>query len=202
VGGGTLPNVRGVGAHEAHRGASAWHATIACSSCHLVPDAQDSPGHIDGDNVAEVDFTNLNRRAVYTTLTATCTNLYCHGNGQDNNGTALWIVPGTLGCTSCHSVNGNNMSGAHSAHITRNIQCSTCHSTVINADRTFKDPTLHVNGVHEVKLLTGTWDPAPDRRRCQNSACHGTRDWERNRGGGDDDDGRGGRPGGGFGGGR
>jgi predicted CxxxxCH...CXXCH cytochrome family protein len=141
-----------------------------------VPLTPDAPGHRDGDNVAEVKFTSLNRDGRYTAGTATCTNLYCHGNGQRSAGTASWITPGALTCTSCHQVNGTGMSGEHSKHIEKEVQCSACHSTVINAARTFIAPMLHINGLHEVKMTEGTFDT--QRKRCQNTACHnGTRDW-------------------------
>ncbi len=174
--GNTDPTKRGVGAHAAHFGPSTWHVQIPCSSCHVVPLTLDAPGHRDGDNVAEVKFTPLNRDGKYAAGTATCTNLYCHGNGQSSTGSASWITPGALTCTSCHRMNGTGMSGEHSKHIGKDVQCSACHSTVINAARTFIAPMLHINGLHEVKLTEGTYDAS--QKRCQNTACHsGTREW-------------------------
>jgi predicted CxxxxCH...CXXCH cytochrome family protein len=189
----TAPTERGVGAHEKHLAASTWHRQIACSACHVVPLTRDAPGHLGPDNLAEIVFTPMNRQAVYTVATATCTNLYCHGNGRDNNGTATWITPGALACDACHSVNGTNMSGAHREHLQRDVRCSQCHATVVDANRNILNANLHVNGAHEVKMAAGTYDAS--RRRCQNSGCHGTRDWD----GDDDDDDRraGGGPGGG-----
>jgi predicted CxxxxCH...CXXCH cytochrome family protein len=180
--GGTDPTKRGVGAHAAHFGPSTWHLQIPCSSCHVVPTTLEAPGHRDGDNVAEIKFNTLNPAGTYAAGTATCANLYCHGNGQRSNGSASWITPGELTCTSCHPMNGTGMSGEHSKHIGKNVQCSECHSTVINAARTFIAPMLHINGLHEVKLTTGTYDAS--RKRCQNTACHGTMDWIEDRGGG------------------
>ena len=181
--GGTDPTKRGVGAHAAHLTPSPWHRQMPCSSCHTVPLTRDAPGHLDGNNVAEVKFDRLNPAATYNTGATSCANLYCHGNGRSSNGSASWISTTDFGCTSCHKLDGTGMSGAHREHIQANVQCSQCHSTVIDANRAIIAPVLHVNGQHEVKLTSGTWDPL--RRRCSNSiGCHGTRDWEEEQGGG------------------
>src|SRR5262245_58323893 len=45
----------GVGAHRAHVAvAPTWHRQIECADCHVVPAEVGSPGHIDGDNRAEL----------------------------------------------------------------------------------------------------------------------------------------------------
>src|SRR5689334_5928754 len=47
----------GVGAHQVHLNPSpSWHQKVECSDCHVVPQAVGDPGHIDGDNKAEVIF--------------------------------------------------------------------------------------------------------------------------------------------------
>ncbi len=173
--GDTAATAPGVGAHRAHQGTSTWHRTIPCSSCHTVPQTLDAPGHRDGDNVAELKFDTLNPVGAFNRGTSACSNLYCHGNGRGNTGTASWITPGKLACTACHAVDGTGMSGDHRLHIRRNIQCSACHADVINAQRTILKPDLHVNGLHEVKMANGTFNPAT--RRCQNVGCHGSENW-------------------------
>jgi predicted CxxxxCH...CXXCH cytochrome family protein len=173
--GGSSKTTRGVGAHTAHLMTSDWHRAVACSSCHKVPLMVTSPGHMDG--ITQVVFTPLNPAAVYTTGTAKCTNLYCHGNGRGNNGTATWINPGALGCTACHSTNGTNMSGAHRTHIAdHGIKCAQCHGTVVDVNQKIINANLHINGAHEIKMANGTWDAS--RGRCQNVGCHGTKDWD------------------------
>jgi predicted CxxxxCH...CXXCH cytochrome family protein len=178
--GNTAATVRGVGAHAAHLAPSTWHRAMPCTSCHIVPITLDAPTHRDGDNVAEVKFDRLNPTGTYATGTATCTNLYCHSNGRGNTGTASWVTPGALVCTSCHKLDGTNMSGQHRTHLQENLTCSQCHGTVVDANRNIINANLHVNGLHEVKLANGTngtFDPL--RRRCQfNGGCHGTRDWD------------------------
>ena len=174
--GNAAATVPGVGAHARHLAPSTWHRGIACSSCHRVPTTQDSPGHRDGDDVAEVIFSGLNPAATYTKASSSCASLYCHGNGRGNTGTASWVTPGALACNACHSTDGTGQSGQHRVHIVANVQCVACHSAVVNANLTVITASLHINGAHEVKMASGTYDAA--QKRCQNTACHNsTRYW-------------------------
>ncbi|HWO21173.1 MAG TPA: CxxxxCH/CxxCH domain-containing protein [Kofleriaceae bacterium] len=176
LGGNTAATARGVGAHAAHLKPSTWHRAMPCTSCHVVPITLDAPGHRDGDNVAEVKFDTLNPAATYTAGTTTCASLYCHGNGRGNTGTASWVTPGALACTSCHSINGTNMSGDHRRHIgEENMRCSQCHATVVDANRNIINANLHVNGLHEVKMANGTYNATT--RACSNTGCHNTKIW-------------------------
>ena len=160
-----------VGAHQAHLKQSTWHRDIACSACHQVPIAVDTPGHIDGDNVSEVKFDTMNPAGTYAA--GTCSNNYCHSNGRGNTGTKAWTATGPLPCNGCHSTDGTNQSGDHRRHA--NQKCSACHSTVVNAAMTIINPALHVNGVHEVKMANGTFNATT--RVCSNPGCHGTETW-------------------------
>jgi predicted CxxxxCH...CXXCH cytochrome family protein len=174
--GNTAPTALGVGAHAAHLAPSTWRHEITCSNCHVVPLTVDAPGHRDGDNIAEVVFDLLNPAGTYTRSNATCANQYCHGTGTGNNGTAVWNVPGTRACGSCHSMNGTNMSGDHRKHIVgEGMRCSQCHADVVTANQTILNANLHINGVHEVKMANGTFNPAT--RTCANTGCHGTERW-------------------------
>jgi len=173
--GDTVNTAAGVGAHTAHLKTSTWHRAMPCSSCHVVPITADAPGHRDGDNVSEVKFDTLNPAAAYTAGTTTCSSLYCHGNGRGNTGTASWVTPGALGCTSCHAVDGTNMSGDHRRHLGKGIKCSQCHMTVVDANRNIINANLHVNGLHEVKMANGTFNATT--RTCTNTGCHGTKTW-------------------------
>jgi predicted CxxxxCH...CXXCH cytochrome family protein len=166
----------GVGAHRAHLGASDWHREITCSNCHVEPTAVDAPGHIDGDGQAEVPFNPLNASATYTPATATCGNLYCHGNGRASTGTMVWTQAQTLGCTSCHGVTGGTLSGRHGTHFAEGFECVECHRDVVDRGRTIIGPARHVDGARDVSIARGgTFDPA--QRRCTNLACHGAENW-------------------------
>jgi predicted CxxxxCH...CXXCH cytochrome family protein len=163
-----------VGAHQAHLKTSTWRHAIPCSGCHVVPTTADAPGHRDGDNLAELRFDTLNPAGTFAA--GTCSSMYCHGNGRGNTGTISWVAAGPLACTACHSTNGTNMSGDHRRHIgEENMRCSQCHGTVVNANMGIINADLHVNGVHEVKMLQGTFNPAT--RQCANTGCHGTETW-------------------------
>ena len=163
-----------VGAHQAHLKTSTWRHAIPCSSCHVVPTTVDAPGHRDGDNLAEVKFDTLNPAGAFAA--GSCSTMYCHGNGRGNTGTISWVAVGPLPCTGCHTTNGAGMSGDHSRHINgENMRCSQCHGTVVNANMGIINADLHVNGVHEVKMAQGTYNPAT--RACTNTGCHGTETW-------------------------
>ena len=172
----TAATAPGVGAHQAHLAPGNQFRPVTCSNCHVVPATVDSPGHRDGDNIAEVIFDTLNPAGTYTKANATCASQYCHGNGRGNNGTAVWTQPGAKQCGDCHSVTGVNMSGDHSRHINgERMKCSQCHGDVVDATMVIKNANLHVDGLHEVKMARGTFNATT--RQCSNTGCHGTETW-------------------------
>jgi predicted CxxxxCH...CXXCH cytochrome family protein len=174
--GNTAITVPTVGAHQAHLVVSTSYHAVVCSSCHVVPQTVNAPGHIDGDNIAEVKFDTLNPQGAYTKSTATCSTMYCHGNGRGGNGTITFVQAGPLACNACHATNGTGMSGRHSTHIRiEGMKCSQCHADVVNASMAIIKADLHVNGVHEVKMANGTWNATT--RTCANTGCHGTKSW-------------------------
>lgn len=178
--GNTERTFAGVGAHREHIGESDWHRQLYCSQCHVVPVNVGDPTHIDATEGAEITFDPLNPTAVYDAATNTCQNLYCHGNGRQQNGTMQWnVADATLGCGSCHedgSRNGETLSGKHKKHIEKNYDCVECHAAVVDQQMNVVDPELHVNGVHDILMPTGgAWD-APNHR-CTNLSCHENEDW-------------------------
>lgn len=173
--GNTAITYPGVGAHRAHIGPSDWHAELNCAQCHTVPVNVADPGHIDGDNQAELTFDGISPLATYDAATATCSNLYCHGNGRTSNGTMVWTADVNVGCGSCHSINGDGMSGRHQKHLEEGMDCNECHEKVVDAARQFIGPQYHVNGVHEVNMPNGTFDPVT--RNCSNVGCHNNKKW-------------------------
>lgn len=184
---------RGVGAHRAHVSGSDWRQTLYCTQCHITPLNVDDPGHIDGDNLAEVTFDGLNPNAIYSSGVASCSNLYCHGNGRNQNGAMTWnqdLPDLRNNCSACHSDTGNGMSGRHQLHLQSPfelIDCEACHHTVVDVQRNFLDPSLHINGNHEVVLRgnVGSWDAV--NQRCQFGPCHGgNKQWLGTGDGGDD----------------
>jgi predicted CxxxxCH...CXXCH cytochrome family protein len=153
-----------VGAHQSHLKVPAGiFAAVPCGTCHKVPSSVGDAGHNDG--TAQVNFTG---RAVtdganpaWDAGAATCADAYCHG-GTLSGGTLTtpkWTkVDGTQAvCGNCH---GSPPPAPHP----QVADCSKCHGDVINADRTFKNPSLHVNG--QVDVITGS--------NC--NVCHGNAD--------------------------
>lgn len=131
----------GVGAHSIHLDPSKTHGAIACAQCHVVPERVDSPGHLDSSHPARVVFgalaTEGDRAPAYDPVARTCGDTYCH-RGAD----AVWSEPKTSDatCGSCHGLPPRLPHPQSSA-------CSSCHGAVVDADRHFVSPALHVNGV-------------------------------------------------------
>lgn len=120
----------GVGAHQAHLDASGLRGPIACVTCHQVPAAVTSPGHIDSALPAEVEPSLGWDRA-----TATCTNAWCHGVARP-----VWTSSGQVTCGSCHGI--PPASHAPGIAIT---QCASCHPRSV----TPQGSILFVNGTTE-----------------------------------------------------
>lgn len=162
-------------AHSAHLlGGPLLATSIACESCHVVPEDFSNPGHVvnssggaDGDGRAEVifnDFAKQSPRAIdnftpgYDPASGTCT-VYCHGLASTP---VTWESSNDpASCTICHELppaDGMHPQGALGQ------ACEQCHGAVINAQGNFVDAALHLDG--QVSLGDGS-------ESC--SACHGTR---------------------------
>jgi len=161
-----------VGAHSEHVLDTLLHAGRLCSECHTEPLSVFSPGHIDGDGVAEVIFGPINPEATYNPETAVCSNLWCHGNGASRFGSAQWDTDLSLVCGSCHSMSGRALSGRH-WHA--RYGCHWCHDETVAPDNTIINLSLHANGEVDVYPI---FDPEANggRGRCERD-CHGARDW-------------------------
>lgn len=135
--GNTSRDYPGVGAHRAHLDASATHAGVACSECHSVPEATDSPGHADSPTPAELSFGLLARASghvpSYDALARRCADTYCHGALSP-----VWTEPDER-CASCHGL-------PPAAPHPQSERCSACHATVLDAEQRFVDPARHVDG--------------------------------------------------------
>ena len=177
----TAPTDKHVGAHTEHVTATTNHAAFACSACHTNPSSALTPGHIDGTGsvvAAEVRYSTLNPSGTYTTTTATCANLYCHGNGRTSAGTSTWTSTTALTCTSCHLTT-TIASGRHNTHINgEGMKCNECHQTVVNSTFGIIGPALHVNGLKDVKMPTGTWTSSTKSCSGLPGGCHGTKTWQ------------------------
>lgn len=152
----TDPSLPSVGAHLHHLTGSDVHTAIACETCHVVPDATDSPGHADDSAPADIIFSGLARHLghepSYDSGTASCTDTYCHGDAE-----VPWVPATTpeLRCVRCHQM---PPPAPHPAV----RECELCHGAVVDGPQSFRDPALHVDGTVQVD------------ERCD--ACHGDGD--------------------------
>jgi predicted CxxxxCH...CXXCH cytochrome family protein len=152
-----------VGAHVKHLDTSGVRITavVACSECHRQVTAFADSNHIgpDPDNIAEINFGPLARKTTqgvtpnpeWNRTTLTCSSVYCHGTfeGGNVNNTAIWTVPGSASCGTCH---GNPQTGNPNPPINHNPNntindCANCHPIVINAQGVIIGPEKHVNGI-------------------------------------------------------
>lgn len=153
------------------------HPAYDCVQCHVKPTDVTASGHfIVGDatpGLAEVSFSGgLSAAGQYNT--GTCSNLYCHGNGQGDNGTVSSSA--SVGCGDCHGVDAggeaawNRMSGQHQKHMNdARLSCDTCHGTVTDGRDAIIGPTLHVDGTVQV---TPPSEISYNNGNCTGS-CHG-----------------------------
>ena len=132
-------------------------AAYTCDQCHQKPADVLSPGHVFvGDatpGIAEVDFTGgLSPAGVWAAEAGSCSNLYCHGDGQGDNGAITQDTEIEGACDACHPAQTSppeaweSMSGMHKRHLGVGIFCGSCHDRSLSEAGTWKDVTLHVNG--------------------------------------------------------
>jgi len=135
----------GVGAHTVHlAGDLTWRAPIECTACHSVPADALSAGHVDGGS-AELTFGDAATAggAEPSFDGSGCSSVHCHGSaalGGAEPEPEWHKVDGTQAvCGDCHAL------PPPPPH-PEDDQCSMCHETVIGADLSWNDPSLHVNG--------------------------------------------------------
>ncbi|MFT5685423.1 MAG: hypothetical protein ACI8RZ_006374 [Myxococcota bacterium] len=175
------------GPHTAHV-EGGISAALDCSECHVTPDRALSTGHMfDGSpGIAEVDFTaGLSSAATWSGSNGTCTDSYCHGNGQGDNGTVS-ADTSALTCTDCHAGQDSSgsdwrkMSGNHfEEHLEDGATCVDCHSGTVGSDsRSITDIARHVNGTADVAPNNSdnqiSMAYSAGQKTCTGS-CHGER---------------------------
>lgn len=154
---------------------------MACTECHTEVNDLLDPGHVldETAGVAEVDMSNgISADSTYAALT--CSNNYCHGNGQAANGEisqADELV--NLACNACHADNQSNdqafntMSGAHRRHLRENdITCVSCHQQVTQDNVTIANVALHIDGNRSINFDVNTITWNAEQQTCT-GPCHG-----------------------------
>jgi len=155
--------------HSAHVADTATHAAYGCVQCHAVPADVLSEGHLfiadDTPARAEVDVSGGLDSTVSWDGAATCVSSWCHGDGQGATG-RVEHTDAVEGCGACHegldSGTGGwaRMTGEHSAHMDRGMDCRYCHFDVAGEGETITDVSLHVNGEVNIALADSwvSWD--------------------------------------------
>ncbi len=175
------------GAHFTHvDGGLGLDKPWACTECHIMPVAYTDPGMLylddggvntappsvifgalassDGWDGGPAGTVGSFRQGppTFDPTTQTCSNVYCHGDTLgDTNATNTkphWneLDAGQAACGTCHGLPPSN----HGSDFT---QCSNCHGLVVDANRNFINPALHIDGQLTLGNGSGT---------C--SACHGS----------------------------
>jgi len=156
------------------------HSAYGCEQCHRSPADALSEGHLfdSSPGQAEVDFqAGLSPTASWSAEALSCSNLYCHGDGQGDNG-AVEVAQAPLSCASCHPDLSSGqtawdlMTGRHVAHLGREASCEDCHGETTADGLSILSPTLHVNGSKDLAFSTS--DMRWNGNRSCTGTCHGT----------------------------
>ncbi len=148
----------GPGMHPLHVSGAGMMGAIACAECHSPVASLHDAGHIDTPLPAEVFFGSKARQNGFHPLwnreSASCSNVYCH-----QTATPKWAGESSTGttCTSCH--------GTHSHGVAEGT-CSVCHGKVVDADKNFVTPSMHLDG----SVALGPSGAHKDDATCQ--TCH------------------------------
>jgi len=178
---------------------------FACSVCHSATVSGSSSiidisKHVNGTK--EVKFSStatIGGTGAYDNSARTCSNLYCHSNGNQGAlvyaNPAAWTSGADYDCNGCHGTGnplgapdysnggaGKFTANSHLAHVKGalgTIICSNCHFTTASSTVTgaLAANSQHLSGTVNVVFnpaVAGTnasWDPATGT--CANIACHG-----------------------------
>lgn len=163
--------------HDAHVGTSLT-TELDCVECHVKAVDVLSVGHVfdDTPGIAEVDLGGgRSPRGTYDQATG-CTSLYCHGNGQGDNGSLAATDP-PMTCESCHAgessptVELDAMSGRHSLHLSNGAGCKDCHQATTADGVTIAMPSLHINGQRDHAFSAPGFSYDPSAQTCTGT-CH------------------------------
>ncbi|MCL4539690.1 MAG: CxxxxCH/CxxCH domain-containing protein [Bacteroidetes bacterium] len=159
----------GVGAHQSHLAGNSYLSSVACSSCHVVPQAAGPGIHPFGTQSALVAFSGVATtetntpgsrfydstqptvvpQPMFNQQTLECSNTYCHGDFKNgNNYTPTWnkTTSGQAACGTCHGIPPNTP-----IHRGQTMQtCYLCHEPMIGPNGVIQDSSLHVNGKLEL----------------------------------------------------
>ncbi len=178
---------------------------FACDLCHAATVTgntviKDTGKHVNG--VKDVLFSGtaaIGDSGSYDGSAHTCSNLYCHSNGNQGalvyKNPAAWNAGVNYGCNGCHGTSspigapdysnggaGTNTANTHNAHVvgaTSTTVCADCHMETASSTTggALAANSKHLSGSVDVKFnpaAAGTgaaWNP--NTGTCTNIACHG-----------------------------
>jgi predicted CxxxxCH...CXXCH cytochrome family protein len=114
--GNTATTALGVGAHQAHLRSTFLRGPVPCETCHAVPQAVTSPGHLVAGPAAVTLAWDRDAQTCGT---------WCHGGTSPR-----WTSTGTVFCGSCHGIPPADAS--HTPAMTLQT-CATCHPATVDA---------------------------------------------------------------------
>ncbi len=182
--GSTETTSRGVGAHQVHLVASAVQAAVPCKACHVVPAGVYAEGHLDAvDGKATVTIDTswlpgnpLTMGGSWDPETATCSSVYCHGEGLKEPGkhsSPIWTqVDGVQrACDACHGA-----PPQYSDH-PQDGACEMCHAATAGPNQTIIDVSRHIDGTVDVVLAddvkcSGCHQAPPEKNHPKLDKCH------------------------------
>ena len=152
----TAATALAVGAHQAHLADSEFRKAILCGDCHLVPSSIAGHGNTGQATLTFSALATQGGTAAWNRTTATCSNVYCHGDTLAAGGTKtkpVWTAPESVTCGTCHGL----PPSGHSAFTTAAAvtDCHTCHSATVKPDG-----TIDVAGGHHIDGKLDLTDPA------------------------------------------
>ena len=131
-----------------------------CEECHVTPANVLSPNHfiIDDSTPAEAEVQFAGGLSVEGNYLGdgTCSNIYCHGNGQEASA-QVDHKAFSPECDSCHkgpnssSDEWREMSGKHRPHLREGLECQDCHGDTVQNNQ-IANPNLHVNGTPDLNF--------------------------------------------------
>jgi hypothetical protein len=132
-------------------------------------------GHIfdESPGRAETDLAGgLSPQGSWDAETFSCSNTWCHGNGQAHNG-SVDADAGSRDCGDCHgdASSSASLNGEHREHVKHKVECQECHNSVVSGETNIIAPELHVDGSLQLEIKDSNVTMSDDLR-CT-GACHG-----------------------------
>lgn len=164
--------------HDAHVG-TLLTEPLDCVECHVKAVDVLSVGHVfdDTPGLAEVDLGGgRSPQGSYDSATG-CASLYCHGDGQGDNG-SLGANEPPMTCESCHAGSGSasadlsEMTGLHGFHVASGAGCQDCHESTTSDGFTISTPSLHINGQRDLQFSAAGFTYDQGTQSCTGT-CHG-----------------------------